>query len=186
MMHLLKQMSKYYSNKEIILRVLWSIIYMVFFRYSPRLLYGWRNIILRLMGAKIGEKVKIYPSVNITLPWLLEVKRKAVISSGVRIYNLGPISIGERSVISQYSHLCGGTHDIHNPGFRLLRTGLKIGNNVWVAADAFIGPNVFIGDDAVVGARAVVVRNVEPGTIVAGNPAKPIGLHKCATINQKD
>jgi putative colanic acid biosynthesis acetyltransferase WcaF len=56
----------------------------------------------------------------------------------------------------------------------LLRTGLRIGANVWVAADAFVGPGVNIGDNVVVGARSVVLRDVEANTLVAGNPAKPV------------
>lgn len=171
-------MSRYYSKKEIVLRLIWSIINPIFFHLSPRLFYSWRNTILRMMGAKIGKKVKIYPSAEITFPWMLEVKDRVVISWGVRIYNLGKITIGEKSVISQFAHLCGGTHDIKKSGFTLLRTGLKIGNNVWIASDAFIGPNVSVEDNAVVGARAVVVKNVEAGTIVGGNPAKIIGTRK--------
>ena len=171
-------MSKYYSKREILLRLIWSFVNPVFFRYTPRLFYGWRNFVLRLMGAKIGKKVRIFPSAEITFPWLLEVNDKAVISWGVKIYNLGRISIGEKTVISQFAHLCGGTHDLKNPGFKLIRTEIGIGNNVWIAADAFIGPDVCIGDNAVIGARAVVIKNVGAGTIVAGNPAKPIGLRK--------
>lgn len=128
------------------------------------------------MGAKIGKKVRIFPSVKITFPWLLEVDDRAVISWGVRIYNLDKISIGKKTVISQFAHLCGGTHDLKNPGFKLKRTELKIGNGVWIAADAFIGPNVHIGDNSVVGARAVVTKDIETGKIVAGNPAKIIGV----------
>jgi putative colanic acid biosynthesis acetyltransferase WcaF len=169
-------MSRFYSRKEIILRLIWSLINLFFFRCSPRLLYGWRNFLLRLMGAKIGRGVKIFPSAIITFPWLLEIKDKAVISWGVRIYNLGKITIGEKTIISQYAHLCGGTHDIKKPGFVLLRTGLEIGDGVWIAADAFIGPDVHIGERAIVGARAVVVKDIEPGNIVAGNPAKKIGM----------
>lgn len=61
--------------------------------------------------------------------------------------------------------------------------GLKSGKDpcpiledrVEVGANAvLIGP-IRIGHDAVVGAGAVVLRDVEPGTVVAGNPAKPIG-----------
>jgi putative colanic acid biosynthesis acetyltransferase WcaF len=170
-------MSRYYSTREIVLRIIWSCVYPLFFRYSPRLFYGWRNFILRLMGARIGRQVRVYPSANITFPWLLDIRERAVISWGVRIYNLGPVKIGEKTVISQFAHLCGGTHDIKHTGFELLRTGLEIGNNVWIAADAFIGPAVLVGDNSIVGARAVVTKDVDTGTIVAGNPAKVIGLN---------
>jgi putative colanic acid biosynthesis acetyltransferase WcaF len=165
---------RYYSTSEIILRALWGIAHVVFFRYSPRLFYGWRNMILRLFGASIGRNVRIYPSAAITYPWLLIVEDDVVISWHVRVYNLGSISIGAGTVVSQYAHLCGGTHDYTNAEFTLQRTGLVVGKNVWIAADAFIGPGTTIGDNSVVAARAVVVNDVEPGTLVGGNPAKVI------------
>jgi putative colanic acid biosynthesis acetyltransferase WcaF len=49
-----------------------------------------------------------------------------------------------------------------------------IGENAWIAAEAYIGPGVTIGAGAVAGARAVVVRDVPPGAVVVGNPARPI------------
>jgi virginiamycin A acetyltransferase len=49
-----------------------------------------------------------------------------------------------------------------------------IGNDVWIGYDALIMPGVKIGNGAVIGARAVVTKNVEPYTIVAGNQAKII------------
>lgn len=49
-----------------------------------------------------------------------------------------------------------------------------IGNDVWIGYDALIMPGVVIGDGAIIGARSVVTRNVDPYTIVGGNPAKVI------------
>jgi chloramphenicol O-acetyltransferase type B len=49
-----------------------------------------------------------------------------------------------------------------------------IGNDVWIGSEAIIMPGVTIGHGAVIGARALVTKNVEPYTIVGGNPAKPI------------
>lgn len=49
-----------------------------------------------------------------------------------------------------------------------------IGNDVWIGYDALIMPGITIGDGAVIGTRAVVTKDVEPYTIVAGNPAKII------------
>jgi acetyltransferase-like isoleucine patch superfamily enzyme len=51
---------------------------------------------------------------------------------------------------------------------------VTIGNDVWIGTEATIMSGVAIGDGAVVGARALVANDVEPYTIVAGNPARPI------------
>jgi virginiamycin A acetyltransferase len=50
----------------------------------------------------------------------------------------------------------------------------KIGNDVWIATNAVVLRNVTIGDGAIIGAGAIVRKDVEPYTIVAGVPAKPI------------
>lgn len=49
-----------------------------------------------------------------------------------------------------------------------------IGNNVWIGQNATILPGIHIGDGAIIGANSVVGSDVEPYTIVVGNPAKKI------------
>ncbi|WP_321798227.1 type B chloramphenicol O-acetyltransferase [Caballeronia sp. J97] len=49
-----------------------------------------------------------------------------------------------------------------------------IGSDVWIGSEAMIMPGVRIGHGAVIGSRALVTKDVEPYTIVGGNPAKPI------------
>ncbi len=49
---------------------------------------------------------------------------------------------------------------------------IRIGRAAWIGFDVCILPGVTIGDGAIVGARSVVVDNVEPYTIVGGNPAR--------------
>lgn len=49
-----------------------------------------------------------------------------------------------------------------------------IGNDVWIGTEAIIMPGVRIGDGAVIGTRAVVTKDIEPYTVVGGNPAKVI------------
>lgn len=56
----------------------------------------------------------------------------------------------------------------------LITAPIIVGAHAWIAADVFVGPGVTIGDQAVVGARSSVFRNVESGTVVAGNPARVI------------
>lgn len=172
------KMNSNYSQKEFALRFVWSIIEFILFRPSPRHLYKWRNFILKLMGSKIGKNVKIYPSARIMYPWLLEIGDNSTISWDVKVYNLGLSKIGTNTMISQYAHLCGGTHDYTSSNFDLIRVGFTIGNDVWIAAEAFIGPAVKVHNGAVVGARAVVIKDVSPFAIVAGNPARQIGIRE--------
>jgi acetyltransferase-like isoleucine patch superfamily enzyme len=51
---------------------------------------------------------------------------------------------------------------------------VRVGRNVWIGFDSCILPGVTIGDGAIVGARSVVIKDVEPYTVVAGNPARLI------------
>ena len=55
-----------------------------------------------------------------------------------------------------------------------LKGDTVIGNDVWIGQNATILPGVHIGDGAIIGANAVVGSDVEPYTIVVGNPAKPL------------
>ena len=48
------------------------------------------------------------------------------------LYSLGKITIGRLSVISQYAHICAGTHDHTSRTFPLMTPPIKIGDEVWV------------------------------------------------------
>lgn len=164
-----------YSRREYIGRVLWALTWPLF-RFSPRPLFGWRRFLLRLFGARIGRHAHVYPSARVYLPWNLTLGDEASIGEWALIYNLGPVTIGDRATISHRAHLCAGSHDYRDPAMPLLRLPITIGPQAWVCADAFIGPKVQVGEGAVVGAAAVVVRDVAPWQVVAGNPAKMIKL----------
>ena len=94
------------------------------------------------------------------------------LGDSVICYNIGGVRIGAHSTVSQYSHLCTSSHDYEHPNMPQTFASVVIEDQVWVAADAFIGPGVTIGRGAIVGARASVFRDVEPCIIVGGNPAK--------------
>lgn len=49
-----------------------------------------------------------------------------------------------------------------------------VGSDVWIGSEAMILPGITIGHGAVIGSRALVTQDVQPYTIVGGNPAKPI------------
>ncbi|MDF7799399.1 hypothetical protein P4C99_07980 [Pontiellaceae bacterium B1224] len=96
----------------------------------------------------------------------------ASLGEGCWVYSLDRISIGAQSCISQHAWLVTGNHDISSPYFDLLTKPIRIGTGCWLAAGAKILPGVEIGDFSVVGCSAVVSKNVESGSIVAGNPAR--------------
>lgn len=162
-----------YSRREQVERVLWALCSPLF-RLSPRHLYGWRNLLLRVFGARIGRRVQVYPSARIFLPSLLAIGDDTTIGPEARLYNLGPLRIGARVTVSQSAHLCGGTHDDSDPAFRLIRAAITLGDDCWICADAFVGPTVTIGEGAVLGARAVAMRDVPAWQVHAGNPARYI------------
>lgn len=58
----------------------------------------------------------------------------------------------------------------------------QIGHDTWIGAGAMIKPEVTLGDGAVVAAGAVVTKDVDPYTIVAGTPAKPLRLRQPRNI----
>jgi len=58
---------------------------------------------------------------------------------------------------------------------KLIKAPITIGEEAWVCADALVGPGVKVGSRAVVGARAVLVKDVKAGAIVAGNPCSIVG-----------
>lgn len=165
--------SKKYSNKELCLRVLWGFG-KILFRFSPRILFRARCLLLKAFGAKIGQSVHIYPSAIIYMPWNLVVGDFSAIGEDALIYNLGKVTIGNNVTISHRAHLCAGTHDYSDPLLPLLKPPIVLEDNVWVCAEAFVGPGATVREGAVVGAAAVVTKDVEAWTVVAGNPATAI------------
>jgi putative colanic acid biosynthesis acetyltransferase WcaF len=160
------------SNK--VGRALWAIVWTVLFRPSPKPLHCWRRFLLRLFKAKIGRHAHPYPSSKIWAPWNLEMGDYSCIGNHTDCYCVDRVRIGSHSTVSQYSYLCTASHDYTDPSMPLITAPIVIGEGVWIAADVFVGPGVAIGDGAVIGARSSVYRNIEPWTVVAGNPARVI------------
>ncbi|CAK9070509.1 Putative colanic acid biosynthesis acetyltransferase WcaF, partial [Durusdinium trenchii] len=90
------------------------------------------------------------------------------------LYCLGPVTIGKRVMISQNAHICAGSHDYSLRAMPLLRPPIIIEDDVWIAADAFVGPAVRVGEGAILGARGCAMTDLEPWTIYAGNPVQKV------------
>lgn len=171
--------SRKWSRKTQTLRVLWALAWPLF-ALSPRPLWGWRRLLLRLFGAKVGRETHVYPTVRITMPWNLSLGNCAAVGDHAIIYALGRIQIGHNTTVSQGAHLCAGTHDLERSDRALLTPPITVEDNVWICADAFVGPGVTIRVGAIVGARAVVMKDIPSNTIVAGNPATVVRIREVA------
>jgi putative colanic acid biosynthesis acetyltransferase WcaF len=153
---------------------LWWLIQGTLFACSPQFMYGWRNLLLKAFGAKIGKNVIIRPTVRITYPWKLTIGDNAWVGDNAELYTLGEITIGKNAVVSQKSYLCTGSHDFQSEAFDIYQKPIVIEDEAWVATDVYIAPGVTIGKGAVIGARSSVFKDMPAGMICIGSPAKPI------------
>lgn len=156
----------------------WWIVYALFFKPSPQVFYGWRRFLLRVFGAKIGKKVIIRPSVQITYPWKVKIGNYSWVGDDVVLYSLGEIEIGSNTVISQRSYICTGSHDYNKLDFPIYAKKILIEDGCWLATDVFVAPDVTIKKGVIVGARSSVFKDLESLSVYAGYPAKFIKKRK--------
>ena len=106
-------MKKTNSLRNQLYKTAWLVTWTVLVRPFPRqVARRWEIFLLRLFGAKIGKKCRVYSSAKIHIPYNLVMKDRSTIADKVHIQNTAIITIGERTMISQGSYLCAGTHDI--------------------------------------------------------------------------
>ena len=154
--------------------VIFSVVWAVCCRFSPKPLNPLRLMVLRLFGARISGRPFVAPSCRIKMPWNLELEDRVALAYDSEIYNLGRVVIRERATIAQQAYVCAGGHDITKEALPLQLGPIEIGADAFIFARAFIAPGVHIGDGAVIGAGSVVVKDMPPWMICAGNPCRPI------------
>lgn len=106
------------------------------------------------------------------------MRHRACLGERANAYSLGTIVIMEGATVAQEAYLCTGTHDFKDPSFQLITKTITVEDNAFVGVRAMIMPGITIGKNAIIGAQSVVTKNVKPNQIVAGNPAREIGLRK--------
>lgn len=161
-----------FSKRNWIARWLFGWVWLLLCRPSPRRAHGWRRFWLRRFGARIGRGTRVYPDVVFWAPWNVECGEFCILGDRVNLHAMGPISLGDRVIISQEAYLSSGTHELESADFELVVKPIRIESRAWIAARAFILPGVTMGEGAVAGAQAVVTRDVPPWSVVAGNPAR--------------
>ena len=100
-----------YSTQEKLRRLLWSITQATFFRFSFHTWNRWRIFLLRSYGATIEDTCIVRRTLKVECPWNLTMGHNSCLGDGVIVYCLGKVTIVNRVSISQYAHICAGTHD---------------------------------------------------------------------------
>jgi len=153
---------------------IWWIIQDTLFRWSPQVLFGWRRFLLRLFGAKIGSHVNIRSSVKVTYPWKLNIGDHVWIGDDCVLYNLGEIRIGNHVALAHKVYVNTGGHEYDKTTFDIFSKPVNIQDQCWITNDVYIAPGVTIGRGSIIAARSTVLKDMPPGKICVGTPAKPI------------
>ena len=153
-----------------LLRDLWNVA--IGHLPSRRVRRAW----LRRMLGELGDGAFCCMHVQVFDPHNIFVGERSVINASCILDGRGgPLRIAHDVDIGTHSHIWTLEHDPNDPGHATRGAGVTIEDHVWIAARATVLPGVTIGRGAVVAAGAVVTRDVEPLTIVAGVPARPVG-----------
>lgn len=169
-------------------RVVWNVAAALLFRpFMTPVFRKWRLLLLRLFGAQVEWDANVYASVKIWAPWRLRMGHRTCLGPEVICYNQDWVVLEDDAIVSQYSYLCTAGHDTSHANTAdegLITAPIVLRNGAWIGSRAFVGMGVEIGKGAVVGATASVYKNVEPWTVVGGNPAKV--LKKIESKNEYD
>ena len=154
-------------------RLAWHFVYRGLFRPTPIIGFDrWRCTLLRAFGAKVGKGVRVYPTSRIWAPWNVELGDNSTVGWDTELYSVGKIVLEPNAEVAQYCFLSTGDHDIRRKDLPVGQAPIRIGSWAWVTSQVSIGPGITVGQGAVVGMRSNVVKDVEPWTVVAGNPAR--------------
>ncbi len=152
----------------------------VILRGFPGLEGMWlRWLFAKLTFKRMGRFSLIYREVILTHTYALECGDNVSMYYGSVIDARGGLTIGNNSMIGPKCMVMTFDHDHTRPGEPMnhlspIYKPVVIGSNVWIGGNCSILGGVTIGDNAIVAAGAVVTKDVEPGTVVGGVPAKLI------------
>ncbi len=175
-----------FSVQDQMRRLLWNVCWLVLYRTSPRPLHGWRSLLLRGFGARMGSNCHFYPGSKVWAPWNLVCADQVTAGDGAEIYNPAPVTLGSHAILSQGAYVCGATHDYNDDAFPLLAYAMSIGAYAWVCARASVGPGVTVAEGAVLGLGSVATRDLEAWTVYAGNPAVKVKERRRVTVLGSD
>jgi putative colanic acid biosynthesis acetyltransferase WcaF len=155
----------YDKGRPYVVQALWFAVQNLLF-YKWWLPKALRPILLRLFGAQVGNNVFIRHRVRVLWPWKLTIGDDCWIGEDAWILNLESVWIGNDVCVSQGVFLCTGSHDMRSPSLEYDNGPIRIGDGVWLCAQAMVLRGVTIGRGAVIAARARVSSDVPSESLV--------------------
>ncbi len=132
-----------------------------------------RELFSELINQELDDEFRVFTPFFTDFGKNIHLGKNVFINAGCKFQDQGGIYIGDDALIGHNVVMATLNHD-ENPENRanLIAAPINIGNKVWIGSNATILPGVSIGDGAIIAAGAVVTRDVEENSIVAGVPAK--------------
>lgn len=152
----------------------WYLLSTLFFRSGLIPFSSVLVFILRRLGSKIGNEVRIKPFVNIKYPWKLIIGNYTWIGEGCIIENLAEVKLGDNVCLSQGCMLITGNHNYKKTTFDLFVKPIIIEDGAWIGAKAIVCPGVTVASHAVLTVGTVAVNNIDPYAVYQGNPGVKI------------
>lgn len=146
--------------------------------YSVR--HAWYR---RAVGMRLGAGSTILMDVYVYMRGRVKADRPGisigkhtVINWGCVLDGRGGLHIGDNVSVSPGVWILTDGHDMRDPLFPEILAPVQIDDYVWIGSRAMVLPGVTIGEGAVVAAGAIVTKDVSAYSVVAGSPARPIGV----------
>ena len=144
-----------------------------------------RKLVFNLSGIRIGRGSTIHTGAVFYDPRGIEIGEDTIVGENAVLDGRARLRIGDHVAISSEVMIYNSQHDIHDPHFTAITKPVEIEDYVFIGPRAIIIPGVKIGKGAVVAAGAIVTKDIEPFSIVAGIPAKSIGERKTKDLKYK-
>lgn len=163
--------SRYQPGRNGFVRGLWYATNVLFFKSAWWPYNGFKRMLLRCFGAKVGKGVVIKPCVNIKYPWHLSIGDHTWIGENVWIENAADILIGTNCCISQGAMLLSGNHDYTKVTFDVNVKPIVLEDGVWIGTRAVVCMGITMGEESVLTVNSVITKNAAPRSVWQGNPA---------------
>lgn len=160
-------------------------------RYYLGLLVRWKQNLKYVRARKIARQQGAIIGDGVIMPLSLARKanRNLIIGNHVSIQTdkidlRTPIQIGNNVIIGYNTEIITTSHNIESKEWEHKHYGIVIEDYVWLPTNVLVLPSCRkIGYGAVVGSGSVVVKDIEPISVVSGNPAKEFKKRNCVHSN---